>query len=166
MIAQLLGVSVSTVNHLAQDGIIHTELPPEGGRRKYLTCQTVQRYIAHIKQKSEDSSDDGKTATLKLKKLEAEVKLKESQGQLASIQADIAGGRYIETAIASEQLTEFMETFKNFALNIPARVAGTVAGFTDAASVRAVETAVRKELEDMFSLFVSAAVLLPKEHGP
>ena len=103
------------------------------------------------------------TVHFHMKKLEAEVKLKESQGQLASIKADIAEGRYIETAAATEQLAEFMDTFKNFAMNIPSRVAGTVASYTDAATARAIERATRKELEDMLALFVDAAVVEPEE---
>ena len=137
--------------------------PPGGGARKYRTCETVQRYIAHIEQKAQETGEKSRTAELALKKLEAEVKLKESQGQLASIKADIAEGRYIETAAATEQLAEFMDTFKNFAMNIPSRVAGTVASYTDAATARAIERATRKELEDMLALFVDAAVVEPEE---
>ena len=80
------------VQQLTQDGVLETEVPPGGGARKYRTCETVQRYIAHIEQKAQETGEKSRTAELALKKLEAEVKLKESQGQLASIKADIAEG--------------------------------------------------------------------------
>ena len=164
VIAQMLGFKgCRRVQQLTQDGVLETEVPPGGGARKYRTCETVQRYIAHIEQKAQETGEKSRTAELALKKLEAEVKLKESQGQLASIKADIAEGRYIETAAATEQLAEFMDTFKNFAMNIPSRVAGTVASYTDAATARAIERATRKELEDMLALFVDAAVVEPEE---
>ena len=162
-IGKLLGKSVRRIQQLTQDGVLETEIPPGGGARKYRTCETIQRYIAHIEQKAQETGEKSRTAELALKKLEAEVKLKESQGQLASIKADIAEGRYIETAAATEQLAEFMDTFKNFAMNIPSRVAGTVASYTDAATARAIERATRKELEDMLALFVDAAVVEPEE---
>jgi len=164
VITQLFGFEdVRRVQQLTQSGVLETEVPPGGGVRRYRTCATVQRYIAHIKQKAKESGEKGRTAELALKKLEAEVKLKESQGQLAGIKADIAEGRYIETAAAAEQLAEFMDTFKNFAINIPSRVAGTVASYTDAATARAIERATRKELEDMLALFADAVVVEPKE---
>ena len=58
-----------------------------------------------------------------------------------------------------------MDTFKHFALNIPSRVAGTVAGYTDAATARAIEKSTRKELEDMLTLFADAAMLAPGEEA-
>jgi hypothetical protein len=102
VIAQMLGFKgCRRVQQLTQDGVLETEVPPGGGARKYRTCETVQRYIAHIEQKAQETGEKSRTAELALKKLEAEVKLKESQGQLASIKADIAEGRYIETAASS-----------------------------------------------------------------
>lgn len=166
VIAQLLGFKgVRRVQQLTQDGVLETEIPPGGGARKYRTCETVQRYIAHIEQKAKETGEKSRAAELSLKKLEAEVKLKESQGQLTSIKADIADGRYIETETATEQLAEFMNTFKSFAMNIPSRVAGTVGSYTDAATARAIERATRKELEDMLGLFVSSAIVGPVEAG-
>lgn len=163
IIAQLLGLSVRRIQQLTQDGVLETDFPPGVGVRKYRTCGTIQRYIAHIEQKAKETGEKSRMAELSLKKLEAEVKLKESQGQLASIKADIAEGRYIEAEIATEQLTEFMVKFKNFALNIPSRVAGTVGSYTDTVTARAIERATRKELEDMLALFVDAAVVEPLE---
>lgn len=164
-IGKLLGKSVRRIQQLTQDGVLETEIPPGGGARKYRTCATVQRYIAHVEQKAQETGERGRTAELNLKKLEAEVKLKESQGQLAGIKADIAEGRYIETTTATEQLAEFMSAFRSFVMNIPSRVAGTVGSYTDAATARAIERATRKELEDMLALFVSAAIVEPAEVG-
>ena len=166
VIAQMLGFKgCRRIQQLTQDGVLETEIPPGGGARKYRTCETIQRYIAHIEQKAQETGERGRAAELSLKKLEAEVKLKESQGQLASIRADIAEGRYIETETATEQLAEFMDKFKSFAMNIPSRVAGTVGNYTDAATARAIERATRKELEDMLALFVAAAIVGPAEVG-
>lgn len=164
-IGKLLGKSVRRIQQLTQDGVLETAVPPWGGRRMYRTSETIQRYIAHVEQKAQEIGERGRATELSLKKLEAEVKLKESQGQLASIRADIAEGRYIETETATEQLAEFMDTFKGFAMNIPSRVAGTVGSYTDAATARAIERAIRKELEDMLALFVAAAIVEPTKVG-
>ena len=47
-ISKLLGKSVRRVQQLTQDGVLETEVPPGGGARKYRTCETIQRYLAHI----------------------------------------------------------------------------------------------------------------------
>lgn len=158
-IGMLVGLSDRQIQNLTRSGVLTKETPPGRKVQKYRTCKAVQQYIAHVKQKAGEQEHPKE---LVLRKLEAEVKLKESQGQLASIKADIAEGRYIETA-AAQQLAEFMDTFKHFALNIPSRVAGTVAGYTDAATARAIEKSTRKELEDMLTLFADAAMLAPGE---
>ena len=49
--------------------------------------------------------------------------------------------------------------------SIPSRVAGIVAGYTDAATARAIEKSTRQELEDMLTLFADAAMLAPGEEA-
>ena len=86
------------------------------------------------------------------------MELKESQGQLHRLKTAIAERRYLPTEQATAELNEFLETFKRFALNIPARVAANLAGAADAVTVRGVERSLRKELEAMLETFVDAAV--------
>lgn len=157
-IAQMLGKTVRRIQQLTQEGVLETEVPPGGGARKYRTCETVQKYIAYIEAKAQESGENSRATELALKKLEAEVELKESQGQLHRLKTAIAERRYLPTEQATAELNEFLETFKRFALNIPARVAANLAGAVDAVTVRGVERSLRKELEAMLETFVDAAV--------
>lgn len=157
VIAQLLGYSVRRIQQLTQEGILETEVPPGGGARKYKTCETIQKYIAHIEQKAQETGENSRAAELTLKKLEAEVELKESQGQLHRLKTAIAEGKYIAADQATEELEEFVARFKRFALNIPARMAGTMSAHVDAVTVRAMEKSMRKELEAMLAAFADAA---------
>ena len=157
VIAQLLGYSVRRIQQLTQEGILETEVPPGGGARKYKTCETIQKYIAHIEQKAQETGENSRAAELALKKLEAEVELKESQGQLHRLKTAIAEGKYIPADQATEELEEFVARFKRFALNIPARMAGTMSAHVDAVTVRAMEKSMRKELEAMLAAFADAA---------
>ncbi len=92
-IAKILGKTVRRIQQLTQEGVLETEVPPNGGARKYRTCETVQRYIAHVEQKAQETGENGRTAELNLKKLEAEVELKESQGQLHRLKTRHSGGQ-------------------------------------------------------------------------
>ena len=157
-IAKLLGYSVRRIQQLTQEGILETEVPPGGGARKYRTCETIQRYIAHVEQKAQETGENSRQAELTLKKLEAEVELKESQGQLHRLKTAIAEGKYIPADQATEELEEFIARFKKFALNIPPRMAGTLSVHVDAVTVRALEKSMRKELEAMLAAFADAAV--------
>lgn len=158
VISQLLGKTVRRVQQLTQEGVLETEIPPGGGARKYRTCATVQRYVAYVEAKAQETGENSRAAELTLKKLEAEVELKESQGQLHRMKTAIAERRYLPTEQATAELNEFLETFKRFALNIPARVAANLTGAADAVTVRGVERSLRKELEAMLETFVDAAV--------
>lgn len=157
-IGKLLGKSVRRIQQLTQDGVLETEVPPGGGARKYRTCETVQRYIAHVEQKAQETGERGRAAELALKKLEAEVELKESQGQLHRLKTAIAEGKYIPADQAAEELAEFMAMFKKFAMNIPSRTVGTLAGYADALTIRTMEKTMRKELETMLTAFSDAAM--------
>lgn len=157
-IAQLLGKTVRRVQQLTQEGVLETVVPPDGGTRKYRTCETIQRYISHIEQKAKETGAESRTAELNLKKLQAEVDLKESQGELHRMKTAIAKGDYIPAEQATEDLADFMATFKTFAMAIPSRVGGTMAAYLDAGSARAMEKKLRKELEAMLIVFVDEAV--------
>lgn len=156
-IAQLLGYSVRRIQQLTQEGILETEIPPGGGARKYKTCETIQKYVAHIEQKAQETGENSRVAELTLKKLEAEVELKESQGQLHRLKTAIAEGKYIPADQATEELEEFMARFKRFAMNIPPRMAGTLSAHVDAVTARVLEKTMRKELEAMLAAFTDAA---------
>ena len=101
-----------------------------------------------------------------LRKLEAEVELKESQGQLHKLKTAIAEGKYIKAEEATRDLADFMAMFKKFAMNIPPRTVKSIAGYADPQTARAMEKAMRKELEDMLAVFVDAAEIGPEEAEP
>lgn len=164
-ISKLLGKTVRRIQQLTQEGVLETEVPPGGGARKYRTCETVQRYIAHVEQKAQETGENSRAAELNLKKLQAEVDLKESQGQLHRLKTAIAEGKYISADQATEELAEFLATFKKFALNIPPRMAGTMSSYADAVTVRAMEKTMRKELEALLAAFSDGAVAEQAEGG-
>lgn len=155
-IAKLIGKTARRVQQLTQDGILETEVPPGGGARKYRTCETIQRYIAHVEQKAQEVGEGGRLAELNLKKLEAEVALKESQGSLHRLKTAIAEGKYLPAEQATEELAEFMTAFQKFAMTIPARMAGAMSGYADAITIRNAQKAIRKELETMLTAYVDA----------
>ena len=155
-IAKLIGKTARRVQQLTQDGILETEVPPGGGARKYRTCETIQRYIDHVERKAQEVGEGGRLAELNLKKLEAEVALKESQGSLHRLKTAIEEGKYIPAEQATEELAEFMAAFQKFAMTIPARMAGAMAGYADAVTIRNAQKAIRKELETMLTAYVDA----------
>ena len=142
---------------MTQDGILETEVPPGGGGQEVPgPVKQYSEYIAHVEQKAQEVGEGGRLAELNLKKLEAEVALKESQGSLHRLKTAIAEGKYIPAEQATEELAEFMAAFQKFAMTIPARMAGTMAGYADAITIRNAQKAIRKELETMLTAYVDA----------
>lgn len=156
-IANLIGKTTRRVQQLTAEGVLQTEVPPAGGKRKYHTCRTVRQYIAHIQAQVDDESGEGKMAELTLKKLEAEIALKESQGQMHQLKTAIQEGKYLPAEQATEELLDFLTTFQKFALAIPARMANIMSSYTDSHAVRNMEHELRSEIESMFTTFVKAA---------
>lgn len=91
VISQLLGKTVRRVQQLTQEGVLETEIPPGGGARKYRTCATVQRYVAYVEAKAQETGENSRAAELTLKKLEAEVELKEAKASCTAENGDCRG---------------------------------------------------------------------------
>ena len=80
VIASLFGVSVRRVQQLTQEGIIATTRTKEGNR--YELVPTIQRYVKYLSDKAYGKSKSEKEAELREQKLQAEIALKESQGEM------------------------------------------------------------------------------------
>ena len=160
-IGELVGLSERRIQQLTRSGVLEAEAPPGRKARKYRTCKTVQRYVAHVRQKAQD--DAGGAAELEelgLKKLRAEVELKESQGELHRLKTAIAAGKYLDTENAGRELGAFLRSFQQFALDMPARAVRSMPGQVDAVTAKAMERAMRTELEAMLSAFTDAVLEL------
>ena len=156
-IAQLIGRSTRRVQQLTQDGVLSTEVPPGGGARRYRTARTIQDYMAYQEQKIRDELSGSTLEELTIKKLQAEVELKESQGALHKLKTAIAEGKYLPAEQVSGDLSDFLRRLKQFADRIPARVAGTMSGYLDTAAARAMKKDLQQELDGLFEAFVAAA---------
>lgn len=159
-IAQLIGRSTRRVQQLTQDGVLSTEVPPGGGARRYRTARTIQDYMAWQEQKIRDELSGSTLPNLKsltIKKLQAEVELKESQGALHKLKTAIAEGKYLPAEQVSGDLSDFLRRLKQFADRIPARAAGTMSGYLDTAAARAMKKDLQQELDGLFEAFVAAA---------
>lgn len=162
-IGELVGRSGRTIQSLARRGVLETEAPPGWKAKKYPTCKTIQRYIAHVKQEAEEKAGCASDLEeLGLKKLRAEVELKESQGELHRLKTAIAAGKYVDTENAGRELAEFLRSFRQFALDMPARAVRSIPGQVDAVTAKAMERAMRMEMEAMLNTFADAVLELGK----
>lgn len=160
-IGELVGRSGRTIQSLARRGVLETEAPPGWKAKKYPTCKTIQRYIAHVKQEAEEKAGCASDLEeLGLKKLRAEVELKESQGELHRLKTAIAAGKYVDTENAGRELAEFLRSFRQFALDMPARAVRSMPGQVDAVTAKAMERAMRTEMEAMLNTFTDAVLEL------
>ena len=166
-IGDLVGLSERRIQQLTRSGVLEAEAPPGRKARKYRTCRTVRRYIDHVKQKAQsDGAGEAEMEELSLKKLRAEVELKESQGELHRLKTAIAAGKYLDTEDAGRELSEFLRSFRQFALDMPARAVRSMPGQMDAVTAKTMEKAMRAELETMLAAFTDAVTELGAPAGP
>ena len=95
IIAQLFGVSVRRIQQLTQDGVISTTKIIEDGRtvRRYDLVPTIQNYIKYLSEKAYGRQGrTDKEIELREQKMEADIALKESQGELHRLKTEIAAG--------------------------------------------------------------------------
>ena len=151
-LAKFLGVSSRTVQRLAQEGI----LPEPEGAKLYSLMKSVQAYCSYLSGKGKAKADDSQAARLKEQKLQTEIKLKESQAELHELKTDIAKGKYIALEDARLDVQRFFVVFKKFAMAIPSRMGGIIAGYVEPVVARGIEKDLQKEINDMLRTFIFA----------
>ena len=154
VIATLFGVSVRRVQQLTQEGIIATTKTSEGNR--YELAPTIQRYIKYLSDKAYGKSKSEKEIELKEQKLQAEIALKESQGEMHRLKTEIASGKYIDIEEVKMDYVRFFTSFKKFALSLPSRLTGRIIGHCDPLELRAVEKDLNSEVIRLMDGFVVA----------
>lgn len=160
VIANLFGVSVRRIQQLTQEGIISTVTTKEG--RRYEHDDTIQKYIKYLSDKAYGKNKSETEAKLKEQKLRAEVALKESQGELHRLRTDIAAGKYISVEEVKLDYSRFFVSFKKFAMSIPNKIAGRLAGFVDPVEVRQLENELQIEVKKLLKSFVVSATIEEK----
>ena len=166
IIAQLFGVSVRRIQQLTQDGVISTTKIIVDGRtvRRYDLVPTIQNYIKYLSEKAYGRQGrTDKEIELREQKMEADIALKESQGELHRLKTEIAAGKYISVEEVKMDYSKFFVVFKKFAVSIPARVVGMLSGQLQPTDARKIEKELADEVNRLLGAFVIAGVVGPKD---
>ena len=128
---------------------------------------SIRRIQQLFREFSRDDLHSDKELELRQQKLQAEVALKESQGELHRLKTEIAAGKYISKEEVTLDYTRFFVTFKKFAMSLPSRLAGIVSGYLDPVEVRRIEKDLTGEVQKQLEAFVVAGVteLPQKKNG-
>ena len=158
VIGQLFGVSVRRVQQLTQEGVIRTvEVPGQG--RRYELVPTIKTYIQYLSDKAYGKSKSEKEAELKEQKLQAEIALKESQGEMHRMRREIAAGKYLDADEVALDYQKFFVVFKRFALSIPARLVSMISDQVAPLEARKIEKEMNEEVKRMLTSFVVAGII-------
>ena len=158
VIGQLFGVSVRRIQQLTQEGVIRTvEVPGQG--RRYELVPTIKTYIQYLSDKAYGKSNSEKEAELKEQKLQAEIALKESQGEMHRMRREIAAGKYLDADEVALDYQKFFVVFKRFALSIPARLVSMISDQVAPLEARKIEKEMNEEVKRMLTSFVVAGII-------
>ena len=163
VIAQIFGVTVRRVQQLTQEGVVKTtEIPGEG--RRYELVPTIKTYIQYLSDKAYGKGKSEKETELRQQKLEAEIALKESQGEMHRMRAEIAAGKYIDVEEVALDYQKFFVSFKRFAISIPSRLVSMISDSLEPLEARRVEKEMNAEVKRMLRAFVVSGCV-PEEPG-
>ena len=154
------------IQQLTQDGVISTTKIIEDGRtvRRYDLVPTIQNYIKYLSEKAYGRQGrTDKEIELREQKMEADIALKESQGELHRLKTEIAAGKYISVEEVKMDYSKFFVVFKKFAVSIPARVVGMLSGQLQPTDARKIEKELADEVNRLLGSFVIAGVVGPKD---
>ena len=159
-LAKLFGLSDRRIQQLTANGTIEAELVNVGGRsvRNYDLLPTVHKYVTYLQDRVSRRGHSDKEMKLKEQKLEAEIALKESQGELHKLKTQIASGEYISIEQVAIDYERFFTTFKKFAMSIPPKAVGMIASKIDSAETRRLEQEMTDEVARLLKSFIVAGV--------
>ncbi len=157
-VASIFNLTVRRISQLTADGILSTVETKVNGRkvRRYEFLPTLHAYLDDMQARANGRNHSDSEIELKKKKLEAEIALKESQGELHQLKTSIASGEYISIEEVQMDYSRFFVTFKKFAMNLPARVIGIIAGQLDPTEARKLEQDLSREVNGILEAFVVA----------
>ena len=156
-LANIIGVSLRTAQRLTQSELFKS-VGTRGKAKTYDLSVCVQAYISHTVAEVERKTEKNRVDKLKADKLEAEIELKQSQGQLHQLRTDIALGKYITIDEVKKDYQRFFTTFKKFAMAIPCRVGGLIGGYVEPLVARGIEQDIRQEVNQMLRSFYVAGL--------
>lgn len=164
-LAQIFGLSDRRIQQLTAQGTIKAELVTENGHRvrKYDLLPTIHTYVVSLQDQIKRGHRTDKEIELKEQKLEADIALKESQGELHRLKTDIAAGNYISIEEVRLDYAKFFVIFKKFAMSIPSRIGGILASFLEPLVLRKVEKEMSGEITELLKSFVVAGKARPKD---
>ena len=155
-LSEILGVSLRTVQRLAQTGVLEAD-GVQNRNKMYDLPDAVQRYIAYVREQYEKNDDKQKSVTqLKEDKLKAEIELKQSQNELHQIKTAMMKGEYLPVEDVQADYERFFVVLKKFISAIPARISGQLAGYVEPVVMRRLEKDLQTDLSAMLRTFVVA----------
>ena len=95
--------------------------------------------------------------------MQADIALKESQGELHRLKTEIAAGSYISIDEVRLDYAKFFVVFKKFAMSLPARVSGMLSGLLEPIEARRIEKEISNEISVLLGSFVVAGIVEPKD---
>ena len=129
VIAKLFGVTVRRIQQLTQEGVLPTTETPEG--RRYDLVPTIQKYVKYLSDKAYGKNRSEKEMDLREQKLQADIALKEAQGELHNMKLSVASGQLVDVEKVKEDYSRFFTTFKKFAMSLPGRLTSMVSGYVE-----------------------------------
>lgn len=164
IIAKLFGVTVRRIQQLTQEGVLPTAETPEG--RRYDLVPTIQKYVQYLSDKAYGKNRSEKELELREQKLQADIALKESQGELHQIKTKIAAGTYVDIDDVKRDYSNFFTVFKRFALSLPGKISNEVIGYVGPTEARRIEKDLQGEILRQLGAFVVAGVTeLPQKNA-
>lgn len=162
VIARLFGVTTRRIQQLTQDGTIKSEKIAGYNGRLYNVAECVRMYTDFLNNKAKGRGKTDTEIELKQQKLKAEIRLKESQGELHQLKTDLASNKYISKEEVKLDYSQFFTVFKKFALGLPGRVVGKLGNLIRPEEARKLEHELQEDVTNQLREFVMSAV----EIGP
>lgn len=123
-LAKILGVTSDRIRQLSEKGVI--PYTKKGNRYRYNLIEAIQCYCEELRKGAAGRRVNELVAELKMEKLQAEVVLKRSQGELHVLKTAIENGEYLPVEQIVSDYNNFFAEFRSFARSLPQLITGEI----------------------------------------
>jgi len=151
-LASLLGITQERVRQLREKNLI--PYSKKGNRYKYILEEAVQAYCSMLREKAAGRSLNASEEELKKEKLQAEIILKRSQGELHMLKTAIENGEYLPIEQITNDYNNFFSEFRSFVRSLPQVITSEIGSELSEHKKRLIQKKILDRIDERLEEFV------------
>lgn len=151
-LGDILGITSDRIRQLSEKGVI--PYTKKGNRYRYILNEAVSAYCEELRKGASGRRVSASEKELKKEKLQAEVILKRSQGELHMLKTAIENGEYLPIEQITNDYNNFFSEFRSFVRSLPQVITSEIGSELSEHKKRLIQKKILDRIDERLEEFV------------